>query len=287
MPNAKDMGDRSQAEKILMTGDLGVGKTTQILTLPGKKFLYIFDPSGFSAIQGHDIEFEEYLQHKLNITVKPIPKGGGMPTDIKTGPDRLAALAFAKWEAHFMESLDNGFFDQFDVIGLDSITTLSDIAMDDILARLGLSGYPPELAHYNVLKTQISRILRSFCALEKTLLVTAHTIYRQNDTSMKMMNEILITGDLQVRGPLLFSSVLRADYEVKSDGTKKFTVQSVKDKYNANLKSSIPGISGIQDVTIGDFKNPEAFGLGALIKKGKGKLQQGSKPTTQSATLKT
>ena len=269
MPNAKTETDRDQSEKIFMVGQLGGGKTTQFLTLPPPRFLYLFDPSGFNAIQGHDVEFEEYLPHKLNITVAPIPKGGAVPIGKQTGDTRLKAQAFAQWEQHFMESLDNGFFDQFNSIGLDSVTTLSDIAMDDILAREGMMGHPPQLTHYNVLKAQISRILRAFCALEKTLLVTGHTIYRQNDTAMKMMNEILITGDLQVRAPLLFSSVLRADYEVQGDGSKKFTVQSIKDKYNENLKSNIPGISGIQDVTIGDFSRPEDFGLGYLIKKGK------------------
>lgn len=270
MPNAKDQTEREQSEKIFLTGILGGGKTSQILTLPKPAFCYIFDPGGYNAIKGHDVEYEEYLPHKLNITVEPIPKGGGVPTNIVKGTERLKAQAYAQWEEHFMESLDNGFFDKFQTIGLDSITTLSDIAMDDILARMGLLGYPPELAHYNVLKTQISRILRALCALEKTLLVTGHTMYRQNDTSMKMMNEILITGDLQVRAPLLFSSVLRADYEVQADQTKKFTVQSIKDKYNENLKSNIPGIQGIQDVTIKDFSKPENYGLGYLIKRGKG-----------------
>ncbi len=270
MPNAKDQIDRDQAEKIFITGQLGGGKTTQVLTLPRPTFCYLFDPGAYNAIKGHDVEFEEYLAHKMNITVEPIPKGGGTPSNILKPEDRMKAQAFAKWENHFMESLDNGFFDKFNTICLDSITTLSDIILDDLLAREGLSAYPPQLTHYNALKVTVSRILRTLCALEKTLLVTGHTIYRQNDASMKMMNEILITGDLQVRAPLLFSSVLRADYTVGADGKKEFTVQSVKDKYNENLKSNIPGIAGIQDVTIKDFKNPQDYGLGYLIKRGKG-----------------
>ncbi len=269
MPNAKDETDRVQSEKIFMIGQLGGGKTTQILTLPRPAFIYLFDPAGYNAIKGHDIEYEEYLPHKLNITVKPIPKGGGLVEKKLEGESRLKAQAYAQWERHFMESLDDGFFDKFKTIGFDSVTTFADIAMDDILAREGLLSYPPELGHYNVLKVQVSRTLRALCALEKTLLVTGHTMYKQNDTAMKMMNEILITGDLQVRVPILFSSVLRADYEVGPDQKKKFTVQSIKDKYNENLKSNIPGISGIQDVTIKDFNKPEEYGLGALIKKGK------------------
>ncbi len=268
MPNAKDI-TTAGAEKILLIGPLGGGKTTQFLTLPRPAFIYIFDPSGINAIRGHDIEYEEYLAEKLNITVKRIPKGGGESAIPVQGVNRLKSQAYAQFEAHFMESLDNGFFDRFASIGLDSITTLSDVAMDDILARAGRLAYPPELSDYNILKTQVARLLRALCALDKTLFVTGHTMYRQNDTNLKMLNEILITGDLQVRAPLLFSSVLRADYEVQANQTKKFTVQSVKDKYNEHLKSNIPGIQGIQDVTIADFSKPHESGLGKLISAGR------------------
>ncbi len=268
MPNAKDM-TKEGAEKILILGDLGVGKTTQFVTLPRPAFIYIFDPSGRNAIKGQDIEYEEYLAEKLNITVKATPKGGGTVASPQQGVTRLKAQAYAQFEEHFMESLDSGRFDKFASIGFDSITTFSDIAMDDILARAGRLEYNPELGDHNILKTQVARTLRALCALNKILLVTAHTMYRQNDVSMKMMNDILITGDLQVRAPLLFSSVLRADYEVQPGDKRKFTVQSVKDKYSSNLKSNIPGIKGVQDVTIEDFSKPQDYGIGKLLREGR------------------
>ncbi len=270
MPNALDLKDE-RFDKILMEGNIGTGKTTQFLTLPGKKFIYLFDPSGRKAIKGYDVTYEEFLAEKLNITVKSLPKGGKLSEIAGTkieGESRLKAFAYAQWEAHFMESLDNGFFDQFDAIGLDSITSLADIAMDDILAREGLLGYPPALNHHNILKTQMARILRVLCAMDKIIFVTGHTIYRQNEATLKSVNELLITGDLQVRGPLLFSSVLRTSYEALANGKKKFIVQTIMDKYNENLKSDIPGIAHFQDVTIHDMKNPEKYGIGFLIKMG-------------------
>ncbi|KKL07321.1 hypothetical protein LCGC14_2587250, partial [marine sediment metagenome] len=44
MPNAKDNPDIGKA-KFLLLGPTGSGKTSQILTLPGKTFCYLFDPS--------------------------------------------------------------------------------------------------------------------------------------------------------------------------------------------------------------------------------------------------
>lgn len=263
MPNALDVSEQED-ERILLRGSLGTGKTTQFLTLPGKKFLYVFERSALTAIRGHDVEFKEFIADRLNFTVKPIPKGQKMGEGTLSPTSRMKAQAFAQWEKHFSDSLDNGFFDQFDVIGLDSITSLCDIGMDDILARDGRLEYTPALSDYNVLKTQIARILRSLCALKKTLFVTAHTMYRQNEASKKLLNEILIPGDLQVRGPLLFSSVFQTYYNVTAGG-KTFMVQSVIDNHNENLKTDIPNMMMKQDVTIKDFRYPERFGIGKFI----------------------
>ena len=265
MPNAKELIEKGSIERILMRGSIGTGKTMQFLTLPGKKFLYVFEASSFNTIQGYDVTYEAYLAEKLNITVKAIPKGLKIGEGVLSKDSRLKAQAYAQFEEHFHTSLDNGYFDQFDTIGLDSITSIADIMLDDILARDGRMEYPPVLNDYNILKTQIARLLRALCALDKLLFVTAHTMYRQtNEASRKLLNEILIPGDLQVRAPLLFSTVLQTYYETTTSG-KKFMVQSVIDNHNENLKSSIPGLLNHHDVTIENLNNPQASGLGKLI----------------------
>ena len=55
MPNAKD-SHAKVAHKILILGKTGSGKTTQFLTLPGKKFIYLFDPNAILTLQdGSDL----------------------------------------------------------------------------------------------------------------------------------------------------------------------------------------------------------------------------------------
>ncbi len=266
MPNAKDVTAQAD-ERILVRGSIGTGKTTQFLTLPGRKFLYIFEPSGLQAIRGYDVTYEMYLQEKLNITVKAIPKGLVMGAGNLSDENRLKAQAFAQWERHFLEAIDNGFFNDFDVIGFDSITSLVDIAMDDVLARDGRLEYPPVLPDYNVVKVMIARILRFSAALGKVLFFTAHTMYRQtSEASRKILNEMLIPGDLQVRGPLLFSTVMQMSYKLEAGGKKTFMAQTVIDDHNENLKTNLPSMLPHHNVTIEDFNNPEEYGIGKLIK---------------------
>jgi GTPase SAR1 family protein len=55
MANAKD-AHATSTPKILLLGDTGAGKTTQVLTLPGRKFAYLFDPKSlqiYSRRQDH------------------------------------------------------------------------------------------------------------------------------------------------------------------------------------------------------------------------------------------
>lgn len=282
MPNAKDYKDDT-FNKILISSPVGCGKTTQFLTFPGRKFIYCFDHNALGALKGHEITYEQFLATKLNITVRPIPKGGASTTPAQSGETRLKAQAYAQFEAHLMKSLDDGYFDSFDSIGLDSLTTLQDIALYDIQAREGRLDQPPHQDDYNLVKIQLSRIILTFCALDKPLLITAHTMYKQSELSSKMLEELIVPGMYKYTLPIPFDSHFRADYTINGD-KKRFFLQSVKDNKNETLKSNIPGISGMQDVTIEDFNYPERYGIGKLLAEAKRNTASASTvPSSQSS----
>jgi hypothetical protein len=68
MPNAKD-AELSSTESVLALGEIGNGKTSQFLTLPGRKFMYCFDPGALRAIQGYDIEYEEFVADAMDLDI--------------------------------------------------------------------------------------------------------------------------------------------------------------------------------------------------------------------------
>ncbi len=266
MPNALDASAEINTN-FLLTGPPGVGKTTQLLTFKGKKFAYFFDPSGVGAVRGHDVDYEEFLGTKLNVTVSPIPKGGPGLEPRELGDARLKAQAYAQWEEHWMKSLDDGFFEQYDVVMFDSTTTLMDIALDDLLAREGRLKFTPQQGDYNTVKIQLRNIFRAGCALPCITIFTGHTMLRQRTDQSKMLNDLLVPGDLQVRGPLLFGTCGLMTYSYdKSSKLKSYSIQTVQDDFNQNLKSDLSRIRPIQDITISDFKRPEDFGLGKILR---------------------
>jgi hypothetical protein len=134
MPNAKESGSIAP-HRFLILGDTGSGKTTQILTLPGKKFMYLFDSNALLSLKGQDVDYEEFLPDKLNLNIKSLKK--------ETGGDDLTkhkSDLYLQWQSDFEDKLKTGFFDQYSVIGMDSATTFLDLVMDRILTINGRYG---------------------------------------------------------------------------------------------------------------------------------------------------
>ncbi|MDE3023479.1 MAG: hypothetical protein KGI54_16795, partial [Pseudomonadota bacterium] len=85
------------------------------------------------------MEYEEFYPDRLNLSVKSLSKdkGGDKTTDHKNDLYRM-------WEQDFDDKMASGFFDDFDVIGIDSATTLLDLIMDRVLTINGRSGTWPQ-----------------------------------------------------------------------------------------------------------------------------------------------
>ena len=65
MPNAKDAP--LEVFTICNVGGTGSGKTLGLLTLPGKKFDYIFDPNALKTLRGHDVDYETFIPEHLDL----------------------------------------------------------------------------------------------------------------------------------------------------------------------------------------------------------------------------
>ena len=120
MPNAKDAQD-SATENILLVGPTGSGKTSQILTLPGKKFVYIFDPNALATLQGHDVEYGLFLPDVLEVdsTLKGFNKNA--KKDDKPASAREPRV-YMDWGEDFNGRVEKDYFKDFDWICFDSLT---------------------------------------------------------------------------------------------------------------------------------------------------------------------
>lgn len=280
MPYASDL-KQMQNPKFLVYGKAGSGKTTLFRTLPGRKFLYMFDPAGLNSIMpGDDIYYEEFLVDAVPMSVNTL-KG----VKDSMSPTYSAMETYARWEQDFQNRLDKGWFTNpeveidgvkggFDAIGFDSLTTLTDIVMDRILQLNQRAGKNPELGDYGILTNTLARIIRNAAATNCILYLTAHEQASQDKLLRTVSNEIMVPGQLKVKLPILFSEIYHATGMIGSDGKPKYEIATIADEGYALARCSEAvrqaGLKLIEDVTIKDANDPTNFGLGKVIKKLKG-----------------
>ena len=286
MPNAKDATeDEVGKPKFLLVGSTGSGKTSQMLTLPGKTFVYLFDPSALSTLKGHDIDYEMFNPTRVNLGAVSLSRG---KSDPKTESD--AQDVYTQWADHADEmmkpkkeygekqvtyTLENGTtetkteylnkFETYDNICFESYTTFSDIVMDRIFKLNGSVGQFPQQDDWCGQMQTITNCVRTFVSMNKVLLFTAHDAFKQDDVTSRMQNIILLTGRLRVKLPLLFSEILHMDCASTSSEIK-YQAQTRPDRMNPAIRCTFRDLEMYEDMTIKEWDNPKKYGLGRLLK---------------------
>lgn len=259
MPNANNAHATSK-HKILLLGDTGSGKTTQLLTLPGKKFAYLFDPNAILSLRGHDVDYEEFLPDQLNLSVRSLSKGKG---DSTTNHQNSI---YQEWEKDFDDRVQDGFFDDYDVIALDSCTTFLDLIMDRILTINGRPGAWPQQDDYGPQMVTFTNVCRTLMALNKTIFMTGHMEVKQDELTKKIFRKPMMTGRLSTKIPLLFSDIFVTEVENDGRGNVTHKIQTVPDRMTTSIRSSFkPALDPFEDVTIDWDKPVEGQGIGGLI----------------------
>lgn len=280
MPMASELKSMHNP-KIVVYGKAGSGKTTLFRTLPGRKFLYMFDPAGLNSIMPTDnIFYEEFIIDTVPMSVNTL-KG----VKDSASPSYSAMETYSRWENDFQNRLDKNWFTDpnveidgvkggFDAIGFDSLTTLTDIVMDRILQLNQRAGKNPELGDYGILTNTLARIIRNAAATNCILYLTAHEQASQDKLLRTVSNEIMVPGQLKVKLPLLFSEIYHATGAIGLDGKPLYQIATMADEsYPLARCSQVlrdAGVPLVLDVTIPKGKSPEESGLGPFITKIRG-----------------
>lgn len=263
MPNAKNINVNEIGKpKIILVGSGGAGKTAQLLTLPGRTFAYFFDPSALSTVRGYDIEYEMFVPSSVDMAAKSLAKDKGKD---KSSGKEDASEVYVRWEKDFEQKVKDGFWDNFDNIALDSFTTFSDIVMDRILKLNGRPGQFPQQDDWTAQMSTIMNVTRTIAGMNKLLLCTAHDNFKQDEATSRMQNVLMLTGQLRVKIPLLFSEILHCEHKADAKGSN-YIIQTRPDRMNPNIRTSMRGVEMYEDVTINDWRNPTKYGLGKLLK---------------------
>lgn len=262
MPNALDASVLAQ-HRILLLGDTGSGKTSQILTLPGKKYVYAFDSNALLTLRGHDVDYDEYLPSTVSAAAASLTKGKG---DTRS---TVSSDVYLQFERTWDERIKDGFFDAYDWICFDSLTTLSDIAMDRILTINGRFGQWPNQDDYGPTMMILTNIVRTAVGMGKGIVFTGHLEIKQDEKTKVISNRPMLTGRLVAKLPLMFSDIFYCDAEVDKDGNSKYTIQTKPSGMNKTIRTSIRGLDAFEDVTIEGLddhsQDPIGQGLGGIL----------------------
>lgn len=269
MPNAKD-ATAPPTKRILIAGRTGTGKTTQIWSLPGKKFAYIFDPNALSTLiaspphrmQGCDLDYELFLPEMSDVdtSLKGFNKGS---KDDNVRKRRVEPQLYNRWE----DDVLGRDFSGYDWLILDSLTFLSKAVMDRQLFINNRYGGTEEIADYKVVGSKMAEVFGALTGAPINLFCTAHLSVYQDEKTSKLATELYLPGRARTIIPLQFTDIFQA---VTKEDDKKGTIHEIRTKPDPkglqDIRTSIPSLETFEDVTIPRFDDRSVeYGIGALL----------------------
>lgn len=272
MPNAKD-SNTPPTKRILLAGRTGTGKSTQIWSLPGKKFAYIFDPNALSALvaqppwrmQGCDLDYELFLPEITDVDTSLKGFNRGSKDDVAPGgaKKRREPQLYNRWEKDLVE---RNFFG-YDWLIIDSLTFLNKAVMDRTLFINNRYGGTEEIADYKIVGSKLAEVFGGITGAPINIFCTAHLSVYQDEKTKKIETELYLPGRARTILPLQFTDVFQA---VTKDDDKKGTIYEVRTKPDPkglqDIRTSIPGLETFEDVTIPRFDERSAeYGVGSLL----------------------
>ena len=258
----------SERITILMFGNTGAGKTTLFRTLPGKKFAYLFDPNSLASLQGDEnTDFIEFLPDILPMAARSLAKEQSKKDrELK----RRTSDLYQEWENDYEERLDSNWFAEngYNWLMFDSITTFSTMVMDRILTLNGRPGEWPQQDDYGPQMNAILQVFRTATSHGLNLFVTGHMNLIQDELSKRIFQQPMVTGQLRVKLPLLFSQIFYA--ECSTSGTDKestYKIQTRPDRLTPLIRCTLKDLDFLVNVTVDHTKPLEGQGLGAILNK--------------------
>lgn len=269
--NAKDISSKRQV--LFLVGRTGSGKSTQFLTLPGKKFLYIFEPSGKAAIQGYHIDFMEFLPEENELEFRLKGFNVGTLTDRKGGTPE--PTIYTRWYDDFIDRLNANFFEQYDWVGIDSFTFLVQAMIERQMYLNKKTGEPPDRGDYRVVGDALRRLVQALTGRKINVFLTGHIQEYQDEKTKVITVQANLPGSARTTIPLICTNIWQTDYN--SAIAKAYSVRTRPDQRGMrDLRCSIPSLKDDEDITIKNLSAPEGQGIGGLL------LRAGFKPSATS-----
>jgi len=265
--NAKRDLTENQRKRVMLIGSAGSGKTLSICTLPGKKFIYAFDPTVRETVVGEEnVDILEFLpsHDEADLAVQTLKKGVRDPARARSEPKQYVA-----WEEDWHKRIEANFFDQYDWVCFDSMTNFSDLIMARVMFKNGRYGKQPEQADYGAEMTVMRNVIADLTNLSSNILITAHVEMTKDEYTGRVHGQIMFTGKNRIRVPTKFTDIFATMVEESDKGGAKFLVRTVPDRLNPVVRVSrtlkSKGLQDIEDVTVDFSQDLSGQGVGRFF----------------------
>ena len=252
-------------KSFLLYGRPGSGKTSALLTLPGRTLVHVFDPPAAASLRGAaNVDVRLFIGDDVNVNPTSMSSGSKARTT-PVVPVREPKL-YEEYLKFFAEAYEKGVYEQYDNICWDSLTTIQSAIMrrqtwinqrsgnvamqDDYLPAMGtLHGGMEEamgkLAH-------------------KLLVFTAHETAGEDKVFGYSQITLHTIGKLRDHLPGLFTDVF---HTVVEEG--RFFAEILKTPKLPAAKCSFRNITKARtprvELTITDWAAPTSFGIGKML----------------------
>jgi hypothetical protein len=266
MTNARDAAAPS-FNRLLVLGRAGSGKTTQVWSLPGRKFAYLFDPNALLSLRGCDLEYVEFLPDSLELDASL--KGFNRNSKDDKLKVSKEPTVYMRWVTDLNERGDSGFFKGFDWLVLDSLSLLANAVFDRQMWLNGRYGGIEDLADYRVVGSKIAEVFRSIAAMPINLYCTGHLNSFQDDKTKRIETQINLPGKARVALPMLFSNIWEARATTDEKAAHVILTRAEPRGFQ-DVRTTIAGLKPVEEVTLpvdtsGKYVNPQNHGIGRLL----------------------
>tara|TARA_X000001388_G_scaffold520_1_gene805 strand:+ start:5199 stop:6017 length:819 start_codon:yes stop_codon:yes gene_type:complete len=257
-----------QHPSFLLVGPAGSGKTMQLKTIPGKKLVFAFEQNSINTLAGDpDISYKLYLPDDVEIATRSLSSKANQSG--RVAPDQgVAPNAYEDFRKDFNEVISSKQILDFDVVAIDSLTSMSKAIMDRILYINNRMGCQPQQDDWSAQIVNVENVVRKLTSLPILLYATAHDELKRDDMTGKQVMDLVLTGQLKTRVPMLFSDIYKC-MSRSTEAEDRFVLVTRPDEQNMRIRRSFENVDYYVDATIKDMSKPHKYGLGSILAQSK------------------
>lgn len=266
MPNASEI-ESIKKLRIMLYSLAGAGKTTLFRSLPGKKFVFVFDPAGLVAYQKTDnVEYETFIPTSQNLAIST--NKGITRSEVNYSGSEV----YNQYESFIINKHEEeNYFSQFDWICIDSITSLQSIMLDYIANLYGREGRNPQLEDHGIMAESLLKNIRMWTSLPCNVIILAHEKAAQDKLMRTVGMDIMVPGNYSKKIVLLLSDIYHLRVTRDSNNKPQYLMDiAPTDDYQ--LARCSLGLEPTIDVTIPSnvvrktSSDITKYGLGKIIR---------------------